>query len=77
MSSKTIEAFNIGANSSAVDVSHLVVASIFAFLFLVCAYILLKLFDELKAGKLKLNKFLMIVVRVFCFISILSYFLLH
>ncbi|MGX3020369.1 DUF3262 family protein [Ursidibacter sp. B-7004-1] len=74
---KTTEAFNIGSNSNAADVSNLVVAGVFAFLFLVCAYILLKLFEEVKSGNLKLNKFLMICVRVFCFICILSYFLLH
>lgn len=73
----TVKAFNIGANSNAVDVSNLVVATVFAVLFLVCAYILLKLFDEVKSGNLKLNKFMIICVRVFCFISILGYFLLH
>lgn len=76
-SHKTVEAFNIGANSTSIEVSHLIVASVFAVLFLICVYIFLKLFDELKSGNLKINKFLLIIVRLFCFISILGYFLLH
>lgn len=74
---KTVQAFNIGANSSSVEVSHLIIALVFAFLFFICAYIIIHLYEELAGGKLKMAKFLQIFVRLFLFLSILGYFLLR
>ncbi|MDU8924312.1 TIGR03758 family integrating conjugative element protein [Pasteurellaceae bacterium LIM206] len=72
-----IEAFNVGAGSTATDISQLIIAIIFAVLLTVFAYILIKLFDEVKADKLKFSKFSLIVVRILLLVLVLGYFLLH
>ncbi|MFC1040794.1 DUF3262 family protein [Pasteurella multocida] len=76
MSDKTIQAFNIGANGSAFEVSYLIVGLVFSVLFLIFAYILKHLYIELKDGNLKVFKFLMVIFRMAMAIVILSYFLL-
>lgn len=74
--SSTVEAFNIGAGFDGVSLSSLFIGLAFACLFSVAAYILIKLFDELKSGKLSVPRFLRISVRIGLLISIFSYFLL-
>ncbi|MDO5055667.1 MAG: DUF3262 family protein [Pasteurella oralis] len=77
MSEKTVQAFNTGANATSIEVNYLIVGLILAALFLVCVYILIKAFDELRKGNLKIEKFLFLCVRVGTFITILGYLLLH
>lgn len=75
--SSTIEAFNIGAGSSANTLSTLLIALVFGSLLIVIAYIIPKLFEELRKGKLEMQKFLLILARISVFVSILIYFLLR
>ncbi|WP_419851714.1 DUF3262 family protein [Actinobacillus pleuropneumoniae] len=77
MSSAAVESFNVGAGATAAELSWLIPAAIFAVLLTVFAYILLKLFDELKEGKLKFAKFLQVFVRTLLLVLVLGYFLLR
>ncbi|MDO5055641.1 MAG: DUF3262 family protein [Pasteurella oralis] len=77
MSDKTVQAFNIGANSTAGDVNVFFAAAIFASLCAIAAYILIESFEGVKNKNITLNKYFTIVVRTFFFIIILGYFLLR
>lgn len=75
--SSSVDAFNIGAGAKAADLSSLIPGIIFAVILTIFAYILLKMFEEVKEGKLKLERFLIFVVRLFLLFAVLSYFLLR
>lgn len=77
MSNAVSQAFNIGANSTASESSILILSFTFASLLMVIAYIALYLFKELKDGKLKVGKFLAILLKMSFLFAILSYFLLR
>lgn len=73
---KTVEAFNIGANSSSIEVSTLIISLVFAILLMMFAYIVLNAFEALKNRKITFPAFFKIIIRVAFFITILGYFLL-
>lgn len=75
--SKATEAFEIASGSSFTGTNELIKGVFFAILLVVFAYIILKLFDEVKEGKLTLNKMGNIVIRMAILYVILGYFLLH
>lgn len=73
---KTVEAFNIGANGSSVEVSTLIISLVFAILLIMFAYIVINAFEALKSRKITFPAFFKIIIRVVFFIIILGYFLL-
>lgn len=74
---KTVRAFNIGANSNSIEISSLIVSAVFSVLIVISIYIILKSYDELKNGGIKIPHFFKILLRTILFIVILGYFLLR
>lgn len=71
------QAFNIGANISTIEAYALIISLVMAALFLVVAFIMMKLYEELKAGGITVAKLFMVLLRVFLIVLILGYVLLH
>lgn len=76
MSGEVIQAFEIGAHSTALEVHYLIIGVFFSLLFLITAYISLNIFEEVKRGDLNINKFFAFIVRIAILMLITGYFLL-